>query len=106
MSPGRSIRGQPFQSKGGISIGDEAWLGVGVIVLDGARIGEGAVVGAGAVVTNEIPAGSIAVGVPARVIDKRVDDAYVEEWKRFKQIYVDLAARYAKGLGPDLTPSA
>jgi acetyltransferase-like isoleucine patch superfamily enzyme len=71
MSPGKSIREQPLQSKGGISIGDEAWLGVGVIVLDGARIGEGAVVGAGAVVINEIPAGSIAVGVPARVVKHR-----------------------------------
>ena len=73
MSQGRSIREQPLQSKGGISIGDEAWLGVGVIVLDGARIGEGAVVGAGAVVINEIPAGSIAVGVPARVVKHRSD---------------------------------
>ena len=54
----------------------------------------------------EVPERSIAVGVPARVIDKRVDDAYVEEWKRFKQIYVDLASRYAKGLGPDLSAGA
>ncbi len=45
-----------------------------------------------------------AVGVPARVIDKSVDDAYVSDWTHFKQVYVGLAARYAEGLGPDLTP--
>lgn len=71
MSPGRSIRGQPFQSKGGITIADNAWLGTGVIVLDGVRIGDGAVVGAGAVVINDIPEDSIAAGVPARVVKHR-----------------------------------
>jgi hypothetical protein len=40
------------------------------------------------------------------VIDKRVDDAYVADWTKFKQIYVGLAARYAKGLGPDLAGSS
>ncbi len=62
------IREQPLDSKGGIEIGDDAWLGYGVIVLDGARIGQGAVIGAGSVVTGEIPAGAIAVGSPAKVI--------------------------------------
>jgi serine acetyltransferase len=40
-------------------------------VLDGVRIGKGAVIGAGAVVTNDIPDGAIAVGVPARVVKMR-----------------------------------
>ena len=77
---------------------------MGSIVSDWAEIGEWAVVAEGAVVRQRlaIPERAIAVGVPARVIDKRVDDAYVEEWTRFKKIYVGLAQRYAKGLGPDL----
>ena len=50
---------------------DDAWLSVGVIVLDGVRIGKGAVVGAGAVVTKDLPANSISSGVPARVIKMR-----------------------------------
>ncbi len=50
-----------------------------------------------------IPERAIAVGVPARVIDKRVDDAYVADWTCFKAIYVSLAERYATGLGPDLS---
>jgi acetyltransferase-like isoleucine patch superfamily enzyme len=47
---------------------DNVWLGAGVIVLKGVRIGRGAVVGAGAVVTRDVPAGSVVAGVPARMI--------------------------------------
>lgn len=69
--PDTSIARQPITSKGDIVIEDDAWLGVGVIVLDGVTIGRGAVVGAGAVVTKSIPAGAIAVGIPARVVSYR-----------------------------------
>jgi len=51
-----------------ITIGDNVWLGGGVIVLPGVTIGEDAVVGAGAVVTRAVPPGAVAVGNPARVI--------------------------------------
>lgn len=51
-----------------VSIGEEAWLGAGVIVLPGVSVGERAVIGAGSVVTRDIPAGAIAVGNPARVV--------------------------------------
>ncbi|RIK40062.1 MAG: transferase [Chloroflexi bacterium] len=57
----------------GIVIEDGAWLGAGAIVTDGVRIGRNAVVGAGAVVTRDIPAGTVAVGVPARVV-REIDD--------------------------------
>jgi acetyltransferase-like isoleucine patch superfamily enzyme len=71
--PGRPIREQPLQSKGDIVIGDNVWLGTGVIVLGGVKIGEGAVIGAGSVVTRDIPAGAISMGAPARVIRMRSD---------------------------------
>ena len=69
--PATPIARQPITSKGDIIIEDDAWLGVGVIVLDGVTIGRGAVIGAGAVVTESIPALAIAVGSPARVVGQR-----------------------------------
>lgn len=66
--PEMAIRKQPLRSRGGIVIGDEAWLGVGVIVLDGVHIGNGAVIGAGSVVMHDVPDGAVAQGVPARVV--------------------------------------
>lgn len=48
------------------------YLGAGCLVLPGVTVGERAVVGAGAVVTKDVPAGTLAVGVPARVV-KAVD---------------------------------
>lgn len=71
FAPYELIAKQPLQTKGSITIGDDAWLGFGVIVLDGVRIGAGAVVGAGSVVVHDIPDGAIAAGVPARVLKMR-----------------------------------
>jgi acetyltransferase-like isoleucine patch superfamily enzyme len=52
----------------GIVVEDGAWIGAGAILLDGVRVGAGAVIGAGAVVTRDVPAHSVAVGTPARVV--------------------------------------
>jgi maltose O-acetyltransferase len=51
-----------------IRIDDNVWLGGGVIVCPGVRVGADTVVGAGAVVTRDLPAGVLAVGNPARVV--------------------------------------
>ena len=51
-----------------ITIGNNVWLGGGVIVCPGVTIGDDAVVGAGSVVVKDIPAGAVAVGNPAKVI--------------------------------------
>ncbi len=69
----KPIMFQPSVSKGGIRVGDDVWLGAGVIVLDGVTIGPGTVVGAGAVVTGPLPEYSVAVGSPAKVVRDRRD---------------------------------
>jgi maltose O-acetyltransferase len=51
-----------------IVIGDNVWLGGGVIVCPGVSIGENTVVGAGSVVTKDLPANVVAVGNAARII--------------------------------------
>ncbi|KGN31651.1 maltose O-acetyltransferase [Knoellia sinensis KCTC 19936] len=51
-----------------IVIGDNVWLGGGVIVCPGVTIGADTVVGAGSVVTRDLPSGVVAVGSPAKVI--------------------------------------
>src|SRR4030042_3805806 len=67
FAPGKTIREQPLETKGGIVIRDHVWLGVGVTVLSGVHIGKGAVIGAGSIVPDDIPVDARAVGVPARV---------------------------------------
>jgi len=72
-APGELMKRQPLETRGGIRIGDGAWLGYGVIVLDGVTIGDGAVIGAGSVVTRNVPENAIAVGNPAHVVATRGD---------------------------------
>lgn len=55
-----------------VEICDHVWIGTGVTVLPGVRIGEGAVVAAGAVVTKDVPPACLVAGVPARVVRENV----------------------------------
>lgn len=62
------LRRAQWEAAEPITIGDNVWLGGGVIVCPGVSIGDNSVIGAGAVVTKDIPAGVVAAGNPARVL--------------------------------------
>jgi acetyltransferase-like isoleucine patch superfamily enzyme len=68
--PDTPVTMQGFTTKGPVTIGDNCWFGVHCAVLTGVTVGERCVIGSNSVVTSDIPAGSIAAGVPARVIRK------------------------------------
>jgi maltose O-acetyltransferase len=65
--PGEPIAGQPLAGSP-VRIGNNVWIGAGVIVLKGVSIGNDAVIGAGAVVTRDVAPGEKVAGVPARTI--------------------------------------
>jgi carbonic anhydrase/acetyltransferase-like protein (isoleucine patch superfamily) len=84
---------------------DYAVIGMGAVISDWAEVGRWAVVGEGAVVRQgqTIPEEHIAVGVPARILERRISEDYKSEWLRFKETYVDLASRYPAGFSPSET---
>lgn len=59
---------RPLLVKDEVTIGKNVWVGRNVCIMPGVTIGDGAVIGANAVVTKDIPAYSVAVGVPAKVL--------------------------------------
>lgn len=60
------------ESRKGVTIEDNCWIGAGVVILDGITISKGCVIAAGSVVTKSIPENSIAAGVPAKIIKSRI----------------------------------
>jgi acetyltransferase-like isoleucine patch superfamily enzyme len=72
------IADQPVPRQG-VVIEDDCWLGTGVKVLDGVRIGRGSIVAAGAVVTGDVRPYAIVGGVPARVLGSRLTEPQRED---------------------------
>lgn len=82
----------------GCTIGNETLIGMGAIILNGAKIVSGCIVGAGALVTQnmEIPDGTMALGMPAKVLRQITEEehkkilqnalAYVQEGKKYKAL--------------------
>ena len=84
-----------------LRLSDYAIVGMGAVVSDWADVGEWAVIAEGAVVPQRtvVPASRIAAGVPARLLDRPIDDEFRAAWLGFKQLYVDLCERYRAGYG-------
>jgi len=66
-------------TKGVTKIGNDVWIGHGATILSGVTIGDGAIVGANAVVAKDIPAYSIAVGNPVKIIKKRFSERKIKK---------------------------
>lgn len=81
-------------------IGSDVWIGANVVIRQGVTIGDGAVIGAGSIVTHDVPENSIAMGVPARVINLRFTE---DVWQRVKDSrYYDCTLKQAMTIVKDL----
>lgn len=71
-----------------VTIEDDCWIGGGVTIMPGVTIGRGTTVGSGAVVTKSLPADSVAVGSPARVIKKlqTVEEEMADPKNKYKDL--------------------
>jgi acetyltransferase-like isoleucine patch superfamily enzyme len=65
---GQAMIERETEKKGGVQIGRHCWIGTKATILDGVRIGDGAIVGAHSLVREDVPAGAIAVGTPAKIL--------------------------------------
>jgi len=65
------VMDQGAYTKGPVHIGRHSWLGSSVTILDGVSLGEGVIIGAGSVVNKDLPAFTVSVGVPAKVLRVR-----------------------------------
>ncbi len=79
----------------GCVLGDEVLVGMGAIVMNGARIGAGSIVAAGAVVTEgtQVPPGSLVAGVPGKV-RRALTEADLHSIRTYARNYVEYAAMY------------
>ena len=78
------LRRLVYQFNQPIHIGNNVWIGAGVIVLPGVTIGDNSVVGAGSVVTKDIPANVVAVGNPCRILREINEHDREYYWRDFK----------------------
>lgn len=62
------LREKGLQYNKDVHIGNNVWIGAGVVIVPGITIGDNAVIGAGSIVVKDIPAGVVAVGNPCRVL--------------------------------------
>ena len=84
----RQYKNIPADLFGRITVGNNVFIGMNVIILPNVKIGNNVIIGAGSIVTKDIPDNSIACGTPARVIES-IDEYYKKNKKN-----IDLVKEY------------
>lgn len=79
------LREKGYQFNMPVHIGKNCWIGAGVVIVPGINIGDNTVIGAGSIITKDIPANSVAVGNPCRVI-REINDRDREYYFRDRKI--------------------
>lgn len=80
----------------GCTIGNQVLVGMGAIIINGARVGEGSIIGAGAVITEgkDIPPNSVVIGVPGKIV-RQTDNVQQQHILNNAVSYVELAREYS-----------
>lgn len=78
LPAGTASIARAWDNRGGITVGNDVWIGYEAVILSGVVIGDGAIIGARALVTKDVPPYTIVGGVPAKPIRRRFDDGTVE----------------------------
>ena len=82
------LRKQGYQYNAPVHIGENCWIGAGVLIMPGITIGDNVVIGAGSVVTKDIPSNVVAVGVPCKVL-REVNEHDKEYYFKDRKISLD-----------------
>lgn len=82
--------GQFLSSSGRVTIGNNIYFGINVVILKNVTIGDNCIIGAGSIVTHDIPSNSVAVGVPCKVICS-IDEYYAKRQKEYILEAIDYA---------------
>jgi len=89
QTPDLPYKYQPLQRIAPVAVGRGCWIGQNVVILPSVTIGEMSIIGANSVVTHDIPARSIAVGAPARVIKQW--DEKSRRWRPYVERHSSVA---------------
>lgn len=79
------LREKGYQYNKSVRIGNNCWLGAGVIVVPGITIGDNVVIGAGSIVTKDVPSNVVAVGNPCRIV-RNIDEEEIDRLKKIEKV--------------------